>query len=134
MKFQPPSFLLLALIWSGVYFALLNYIGTPLRLSSLVLYGLLCLAYVAESTAIENESPSMKIMKAILRSREGRASFDELKAEFSEREFIHDRCEDLVRNGHILSENGLYRLSRRGALIASTIKIYRDLIRRGLGG
>ncbi len=135
MKFQPPFFLLIFLIWLAVLFSFLKSIsGTGLFWSPLILYSLLCLAYVAESTAIENESPSMKIIKCILRHSESRATLMELKNEFSDREFIHDRLNDLVKNGHILQEGGLYRLTSRGLLIASVIKAYRNLIRRGLGG
>ena len=135
MKFQPPFFLVIFLVWLTVLFSFLKPVSsTGLFCSSLVLYSLLSLAYVAESTAIENESPSMKIIKCILRHPESRATFMELRKEFSDREFIYDRLNDLVKNGHILEEGSLYRLSGRGLLIASLIKAYRNLIRRGLGG
>ena len=149
MKFQPERFLIISVVWLGVYLLLLEGIlgvglgapelsqdgrTAPFVWSSLLLYILLCLGYVAESTAIENESPSMRIIKSLLESPEGRIGFDKLKSEFSDREFIHDRLNDLVKNGHILQEGGLYRLSGRGLLIASIIKTYRNLIRRGLGG
>ena len=146
MKFEPPRFLLIALVCLSAYGFFLKYFvfvkngeGSgfflmPLVLSSVVLCGLLCLAYVAECTAIENESPSMKIIKAVCGASGGRVTFEDLRNEFSDREFIHDRLNDLVKNGHVLEEGGLYRLTSRGLLIASVIKTYRNLIRRGLGG
>ena len=148
VRFEPLRFLFISAVWLGLYLFLLKLLGislwtgggpedfvfTPFVWSSIFLYLLLCLAYVAESTAIENESPSMRIIKSILQSPEGRLSFEELKIKFSDREFIHDRLNDLVEHGHVSDVGGLFRLSARGALIASIIKNYRRLIGRGLGG
>ena len=149
MKFQPERFLIIFIVWLGVYLLMLEKIlgvslwtpelsqdgrTAPFVWSSLLLYGLLCLAYVAESTAVENESPSMKIIKMIRASEDQQMSFAELKQGFTDKEFIHDRLDDLVKHGHVIYEEGQYLLSRKGSLIVGIIRVYRDFIRRGLGG
>ncbi len=138
MKFQTPFFISIGIFWFVILFVALKNTHPSessifLPLTSLVLYLLLGLGYVAESTALENESPSMRIIKSILKNK-GEVSLEELKTKFTDQEFIHDRLGDLVKNGHVRCEGENYKLTRRGSLIAGIIKGYRDLIKRGLGG
>jgi len=138
MKFQTSFFISLGIFWFVVLFFILKKThvpegSVPLPLTSMLLYFLLCLGYGAESTALENESPSMRIIKAILKNG-GEVSLDELKTKFTDQEFIHERMGDLVKNGHIDCKDGIYQLTPRGAFIAKIVKGYRDLIRRGMGG
>lgn len=137
MQFQPLAFLFISLVWSGFLLAFavkMNPIAGPLIWSSLTLYFLLCLAYVAETTTVENDSPSTRIVKCIRSRPMGRATYDELKSEVTDEEFIVSRLNDLVRHGHVYFEGGRYRLSARGKLIAGIVAAYRNLLGKKLGG
>lgn len=138
VKFQAHFFFSISIFWFAIFLAILRNINLSeealfLPYTSSLLYLLLCLGYVAESTALENESPSMRIIKSILKNS-GRVSIEELKTKFTDREFIDDRIGDLVRNGHMDYQDGIYRLTYRGTLIARIIKRYREIIHRGMGG
>lgn len=149
MKFQTPAFLLISLVWLAAYLLSLHglgrlmqsfelsdsgFWGAPLTMGSVVLYLLLCLAYVAESNLVENDSPSLRIIKSILRHPLGKLTIKDLEKEFNDQEFIVDRLEDLVKHGHVEKMGELYHLALRGAFIAKIIGAYRQLIRKGVGG
>jgi hypothetical protein len=106
----------------------------PLRWSSLVAYTLFSLWYLGETTTVQNNSPSMKIIKALIRNPEKRITANDVKGEFTNQEFIIDRLNDLVAHGHAQCVGGKYSLLPRGKLIIRLFKFYRRLLGRSEGG
>ena len=112
-----PSFLFLSLKWS-----------------SLVLYLTLCFWYIAVCITFKDQSPSMKIIAAMLDHPEQRLTYDDLKRLFTDEEFIVSRLGDLVTHGHLGKDGDSYYLLPRGKLIAFFVRNYRALLKQELGG
>ena len=138
-RFQPLVLLSISAVWLGIYIVFIQKFSAPHRganlvFTSLAFYLLLCLGYVAESNVIENDSPSMRIVRMIRNHPEGRISYQELKREFSNEEFVLPRLNDLVTKGHVAFDGTRYSLRAPGLAIARLARLYRQLIRRGWGG
>lgn len=135
-EFQPVVLFWISVLWLGIYALFLQRVSSPspLPLTSLTLYLLLCLGYIAETNVIENDSPSMKIVRLIQDHPRRRVSYQDLRRSFSNEEFIFPRLNDLVLHGHVAFDGHCYSLGPQGRLIARLTRHYRDFIRRGLGG
>ncbi len=138
--FENWKLILLALIWSIFYLLLafktnlLAFSVVKLEWSSYVCYWLFILWYIGEMTTIQYSSPSMKILKALLRHPEKRIRTQDVQSLFTDQEFIIDRLDDLVLNDHVKKDGSLYFIQPRGKLIAAVFKIYRAILGRSLGG
>ncbi len=142
--FQMEWFLALCLVWGGLYFALLRLAPVPLICSgssnfgrsmplvftSFVLYGLLCLAYLVQCTAIQVQSPSMKVV-SLLRGGPGMTR-DQLRRHFSDEEFVLSRLRDLVRTGYVNHDSEFFSLTPKGFQVARVFDAYQRLIRRNM--
>ena len=136
--FKPsPSILLMILgFWLVIYVIFFYFfrVVQPLWVSSLLLYLLLCVAYIMEYTLIELESPSMRIVRHVRSKAEGIATKEELRDLFTDEEMIISRLKDLTDHGFIQWDGLRYSLTPRGRLVARCFTFYRNLIRRGMGG
>lgn len=106
----------------------------PLKWSSLAIYALLSLWYFGETTTVQYNSPSMKIMNALCDSSSKKITIWDVKHLFSDQELIVSRLDDLVAHGHIRYQDGKFSLLARGRLIVNVFKLYRWILGRGLGG
>jgi hypothetical protein len=148
MQFQMERFFVICLIWGAVNIAYLFWTvrlagegtgalsscSTNLIFSSIAVYGLLCMAYLAQCTGIQVESPSMKIIGLIQRDRRRGITHEELQRCFTDEELVLARLDDLVRCGYVLEEGGVYRLTQRGSGIAGFFGAYQRMIRRNMRG
>ena len=142
--FRMEGFLALSLVWGGIYFLLLrltpeasigpgfagNIRNMPLIFTSFVLYGLLCLTYLVQCTAVQAQSPSMKVFSLLC--RETGMTFDQLKPHFSDQEFVLSRLNDLVRTGYVEQHNEAFSLTSKGFQVARVFDAYQRLIRRNM--
>lgn len=135
-KFQTGVLFGISALWFGIYALFLQRVSSPspLPFTSLTLYLLLCLGYVAQTNVIANDSPSIKMVRLIQDHPERRISYQDLRRSFSNEEFILPRLNDLVLHGHVAFDGHEYSLRTRGRWIARFIRSYRGFIRRGLGG
>lgn len=108
--------------------------GSPLVLSSLVFYVLLCLSYIVECNLIPYGSPSMKILEFVNRQAGKEASYGQLKEYLTGQKIVLTRLDDLVAGGYVSLDGGRYVLRPSGARIAWIMDAYRGLLRRPPGG
>jgi len=136
LKPNPTVLLFIAGFWFVLYVIFFTHFPSdfPFWKSSLLLYLLLCVAYIMEYTMVELESPSMRIIQSIQNRTKRTASKEELRNLFSDDEMILARLEDLVDHGFAQYDGLRYTLTPRGKLISRCFALYRNFIRRGLGG
>ena len=141
LRFQLPGLLVLSFVWLGIYGLCLTRIHTPenwhgdaLVLSSLFLYLLLSLFYIAECTQIDYKSPSLTIMNFVKAGPEGKATYEEIERFFLKEKFVVSRLDDLAASGMISLKRDRYVLTRRGQLVARIFGWYRRCLGRSLGG
>jgi hypothetical protein len=149
IRFQPAALVFLCVAWAVAYAATLYLYpdfflnnSRPMLLvptlnlpiSSFVLYGLLCLGYVAQAIAAEAGSPSMRVIDTIDRSPTKSITVVDAVNLFSNEELIHARLDDLVTHKHLRFDGKKYSILPRGSLIERTISGYRRLLNREVGG
>lgn len=135
-KPNPSHLLLIAGLWLVPYVIFFSFFRPVISFwgSSLVLYSLLCLAYVMEYTLVELESPSMRIIQCVQNNTKGIAIKEELGNLFTDEEMIVARLTDLTDHGFVKFDGLRYSLTPQGTLIARLFAFYRNFIRRGMGG
>ena len=149
VKFQTTAFVGLSLLCLAVYLFSIRMFpdfygfggsakhalwGENLLVTSILLYGMLCLCYLNQSIVLQYGSPSMTIIDALWRQKKTGVSYGELKILFSNELLILSRLEDLVSHGLAKYENGRYYIQPRGSWVVGFIKAYRQLLGRPLGG
>ena len=137
---QFETWKLLALsFFIGVLYLLIAFripSGNTLQLiwSSFVCYLLFAIWYLGELTTVQYNSPSMKILRALLARPAQKITLEDVKVLFTDQEMILDRLDDLVLNGHVRKEGSYYEVLPRGKLIIKVFEAYRNLLGRELGG
>lgn len=143
VQFQTPVIIVLSLFWYLGLTAVFvifpesesKHPGTaPLPVSASLIYFLLCLWYLAQCTAVQNESPSMKIMGYMISRPQKKATLQELEKLFTNEEFLCPRVEDLVTHGFLRFDGESYHLQLRARPVIGFVRAYRRLLKRGLGG
>lgn len=138
IQFENWKLILLSFVWAAVYLILAetvnNALGMKLEWSSFVCYWLFVLWYLGEMTTVQYNSPSIKILKALLRHPNKKITAHEVESLFTDQELVIERLDDLVLNGHVKREGNLFKAQPRGKLIAVIFKIYRSILGRGPGG
>ncbi len=106
--------------------------SAPLKLSAVVMYFLLIPTYLIFYFSVRLESPSKAII--ILAKKSGEASYDDFAQYVTDNRFLMTRLQDLLDHNCIRLENGIYRLTTHGAMIANLLNIYEKIFGRGMGG
>ncbi|MFA5160859.1 MAG: hypothetical protein WC421_01310 [Elusimicrobiales bacterium] len=94
----------------------------------------MALAYIITYSAVEADSPTLVIALAIRAAGGAGLSPEEIFAGFDDGRLIAPRLGDLVSDKLAVIENGRYRITRRGRLLAGIFTAYRALIGAGKGG
>ena len=149
VKFQTSVFVTLSLLCLVIYVSSIRLFpdlygaspgregglwGANLFVTSVLLYGILCLCYMSQSIVLQYGSPSMTIIDAVCSRKGSGVSFDELKNLFSNESLVLNRLEDLVSHNLAKYEDNRYYLQPKGALVVRFIRAYRRLLGRPLGG
>lgn len=91
-------------------------------------------AYVMTYPAIEVESPTLVIVDALAQSGAEGISIGEFTAAMDNDFLVRDRIDDLVAEGLVRCENGLYSATPRGIALARAFIWWRAVTRGGIGG
>lgn len=99
-----------------------------------LLYTTLAVSYILSYPAIEADSPTLIIMRAVFES--GAAGLDKtsLKRIADNDLLILPRIKDMVSDNMVYLKDGKYRLKTKGLIMAKTFSFYRNIIRGGKGG
>jgi hypothetical protein len=98
------------------------------------LYATLSVAYILSYPAVEVDSPTLIIIKAVFDS--GAAGLDKSKLErIADNELlILPRIRDMVFDKMVYIKDGKYRLLPKGLIMAKLFLFYRNIIKGGKGG
>lgn len=99
-----------------------------------VFFTSLALAYIANYSAIEVDSPSLLITKIIGYSGAKGVSKEELLNVMTDDTLLKPRVRDLVEDKLIDLDMDKYKLTLRGRLLARTFIFYRKLLNAQKGG
>ncbi len=92
------------------------------------------LAYMITYSAVEVDSPSLVMVLAIDRAGPGGLPESEFDQGMSDALLVEPRIRDLLRDGLIREEDGLYRLTPKGVRMARLFIRHRWLLGAGKGG
>ena len=106
--------------------------GSPLKITSGILFVLLIPFYLNFYTLTQLMSPSKKILICI--SRKGSASYEEILASIQEEDFIGTRLHDLITSGCVIETEGRYVLSPSGWGITTVLNRMQLILGRDIGG
>ena len=92
------------------------------------------LSYIITYSAIEADSPSLVIVLAVAAAGPAGLPEDDCRSSFSDDRLIRPRIKDLVLDRMAHCEDGRYRLTFKGRLLAALFVAFRKLLDRGKGG
>lgn len=100
----------------------------------LLLYAALSVSYILSYPAIEADSPTLIIIRAVFDS--GAAGLDKssLKRIADNDLLVLPRIKDMVSDNMVYIRDGKYRLKPKGLIMAKLFLFYRNIIRGGKGG
>ena len=100
----------------------------------LLLFVSIAVAYIVSYPAIEVDSPTLIVIKAV--SDAGSQGLDKSKLEemMNNELLIMPRIKDMLSDGMVYSESGKYKLTPKGAVMARLFLWYRNLVGLAKGG
>ncbi|MBW1859182.1 MAG: hypothetical protein JRI70_03680 [Deltaproteobacteria bacterium] len=99
-----------------------------------IYYVSLTLAYMITYSAIEADSPSLIIIMRIHEAGSSGLAKESLEGVMNDRILIEPRLKDLLVDKMADFQEGKYRLTKKGVLIARLFTFYRGIIKAGKGG
>jgi hypothetical protein len=97
-------------------------------------YVSLTLAYMITYSAIEADSPSLIIIMKIYEAGSSGLAKESLERAMNDRVLIEPRLKDLLVDKMADFQEGKYRITKKGVLIARLFTFYRGLMKAGKGG
>ncbi|MFH0731394.1 MAG: hypothetical protein V2A72_00540 [Candidatus Omnitrophota bacterium] len=97
-------------------------------------YSSLALAYIVSYSAIEVDSPSLIMILDIAKAYPLGLTKEEFYAGFSDELLVLPRLNDLVKDGMVVLDKGLYRPTPKGVLLADIFINFRRLLKAPKGG
>ena len=120
----------LLLLWS--LFIFVKTFPPPMPLTSTVMYGLMSVLYLMFYANTQLTSPSQKII--LLLKEEGPQTYQNILKNFSDREFIVSRLEELKQIGYLNSQKMVFQLNPQGEKVARMLNWYQKIVGRPWGG
>ncbi|MBW1742170.1 MAG: hypothetical protein JRJ47_01910 [Deltaproteobacteria bacterium] len=99
-----------------------------------VFYVSLTLAYMITYSAIEADSPSLIIIMRIHEAGSSGLAKENLEGVMNDRVLIEPRMKDLLVDKMADFQEGKYRLTKKGVMIARLFAFYREIMKMGKGG
>jgi len=94
----------------------------------------LILAYMITYSAVEADSPSLLVALAVARAGEKGLAADEIFALLDDHALVDPRLDDLLLDKMAVLENGRYRITEKGRVLAGIFAAHRALLGAGKGG
>lgn len=85
--------------------------------------------YCLVLVGVVNDSPTLAIVKALMKSEPNGLSESQLEAFINTHPFVSSRLEALDATGDVILDNGLVALTARSKFFTTVISIYRQIIR-----
>jgi hypothetical protein len=92
------------------------------------------LAYGVTYTAIEADSPTMKILDEVLEAGDNGLHLGELEARMTDEVLLYPRVADLVRDKMAVYDAGYYKITKKGHILETIFRIQRNVFRLPKGG
>lgn len=140
-RYQTKTLLLIFVLTLIAVLASINFLNRPplplpsglaeyCHISLFVIIFALC--YIISYSAIEADSPTLVMIRAIA-AKDGLPE-EELRKQASDDVLIIPRVMDLVRDGMVVQEENVYRLTSKGKRFISIFIAFRNLLGAGKGG
>lgn len=129
------GFLLLATLGSRIkIFGIPTPVGIPEYLHICIFFISVTLAYLVTYSALEADSPSLVMVMHIAQAGLLGVDRNAFKEKMSDEVLLIPRIGDLLSEGLAYIENGRYKLTPKGRLIAQIFIFYRRLLKRTVKG
>jgi len=130
-------FLLVGLVgFVGSYFIIGGNVLRPFQFAlAIVLYSSFCLFYFLLFSAVESDSPTLTLISIIRKSGSRGISREQLMKQSSTRSFVHNRLQQMIRDGFLRQVNDRLYPGPRGRVLARLVLSYRYFLgEREAGG
>jgi hypothetical protein len=94
----------------------------------------MALVYIVVYTALEEQSPTLSLVKFVAEARESGRSWAELVAHLEAIQTLQSRLEAMLRDGLLSEEDGVYRLTGKGRSWARVFRWWRGALNMNVGG
>jgi len=104
-------------------------VGNPFAmLHGFVWHGALAAVYLMTYPAIQAESPSLVVLRAIADAMPAGLDWQEIAATFHPDALVNDRLADLLTDGLVCQQGGQYQLTAKGGFLATIFAAYRRVL------